>query len=105
MCRKNAFTVLWAGWFFLVCLTGFAEAEIVAQKSGPIRSLFKSNSKDPKDELAELTDAELLTIITGFADSYADRITQANLILQDRLPDPEKRMTAYNIMVQSLTSA
>ena len=105
MCRKDALRVLFISWFLLGCLTGYTEAEIVAQKSGPIRSLFKSDSKETKEELAELADAELLAIVTGFADSYAARITQVNLILQRRLADPEKRLAAYNMMVQSLTAA
>lgn len=105
MCRKISLTALCAAWFLLVCSNGFTETEIVAQKSGPIRSLFKSDSKEPKEELAELTDAELLAIMTGFADGYAARITQSNLILQRRLSDPEKRLAAYNMMVQSLTAA
>ena len=105
MYRKDAFCLLLTGWFLLGCLTGSAQAEIVAQKSGPIRSIFKSDKQKQKEDVAVLSETQLQAIVTAFADSYAARITQSNIILQQRLASPRDRLAAQDMMVQSLTAA
>ena len=105
MRRKDAFIALCAVWFFLAFLTGSAEAEIVAQKTGPIKSLFKSDSKQQEKDVATLSETELRAVIRAFADSYAAQITQSNIILQNRLANPRDRLAAHEMMVQSITAA
>ena len=89
----------------ILFLTGFAEAEVVAKQSGSTKSKLGSDYRKQKKGDGSISRSTLLPVVTAFADSYAARLTQSNMILQNRLKNNADRFAVHNMMVQSIATA
>ncbi|MGD8293362.1 MAG: hypothetical protein PVF37_16750 [Desulfobacterales bacterium] len=89
----------------ILFLTGSAGAEMLAKKSDSRKSLTGSDRKKKKKDDESVTNFELLPLVTAFADNYAARVTQSNLMLQKRLKNNTDRLAAFNMMIQGIQAA